>query len=89
VLVLELILIGSLTASAALCWEFAEFAIDQLLGTNVQVSLENTMIDLAMGMLGGMLLILIRARQLQVGANDLREITFDWIRGNAAFTTRT
>jgi hypothetical protein len=85
VVVLELILIGSLTASAAVCWEFAEFTKDRLLGTNVQVSLENTMIDLAMGVLGAMLFMLIRARQLRVGTSELREITFDWVRGNFAY----
>jgi hypothetical protein len=84
VVVLELILIGSLTASAAVCWELAEFTIDRLLGTNVQVSLENTMIDMAMGVLGGIFLMLIRSRQLRLGTNELREITFDWVRGQIA-----
>jgi hypothetical protein len=81
---LELLLIGSLTATAAVFWEFAEFSIDQLFGTNVQVSLANTMQDMAMGILGSIFLIAIRIRQLHIGTRELREITFDWVRGEAA-----
>lgn len=84
VALLELLLIGSLTATAAVFWEFAEFSIDQLLGTNVQLGLANTMKDLAMGILGSIFLILIRIRQLHIGTSELREITFDWARGKAA-----
>ncbi len=48
-----LILILSVTATAAVFWEFAEFIGDQLLATNIQVSLANTMQDQFMGILGG------------------------------------
>lgn len=48
-----LVLLISLTATAAIFWEFAEFTMDLLLGTNVQVSLANTMQDQFMGILGG------------------------------------
>jgi hypothetical protein len=78
---LELLLIGSLTASVAVFWEFAEFSADQLFGTNVQISLANTMQDMAMGILGAIFLISMRIRQLRVGTSELREITFDWVRG--------
>ena len=47
IVLLELILIGSLTATTAVFWEFAEFSIDQIFSRNVQVSLEGTMKDLA------------------------------------------
>jgi hypothetical protein len=83
VVLLELLLIGSLTTSAAVFWEFAEFSFDQLFGTNVQIGLANTMQDMAMGILGAILFILIRSRQLQVGSSELREITIDWIHGEA------
>jgi hypothetical protein len=83
VVLLELLLMGSLTATAAVFWEFAEFSIDQLLGMNVQLSLANTMKDMAMGILGSIVLILIRSRQLRIGTSELREITFDWVRGEA------
>lgn len=81
---LELLLVFSLTATAAVGWEFAEFSFDQLFGTNVQVSLANTMQDLAMGLSGALLFILIRSWQLQVGVSEIREFTVDWLRGKAA-----
>ena len=84
VVLLELLLIGSLTASTAVFWEFAEFSYDQLFGTNVQVSLANTMQDMAMGIIGAIVFIVIRIRQLRVGSSELREITFDWVRGESA-----
>lgn len=56
---LLLILIFSLTATAAVFWEFAEFIGDRLLGTNIQVSLANTMQDQFMGILGGATWVLI------------------------------
>lgn len=79
--VLELLLIGSLTATAAVFWEFTEFTMDQLLGTNVQVSLTNTMKDLAMGISGAILFVLIRAVKLHSGIEAVRELTLDWVRG--------
>jgi hypothetical protein len=82
--ILELLLIGSLTVTAAVFWEFAEFGADQLFGKNIQVSLENTMKDLAMGLIGAITFIAIRAKQLRVGSSDLREITKDWVEGRAA-----
>lgn len=53
--VLEHVLIVTGTATAAILWEFAEFGVDRVFGTNLQVSLANTMKDLAMGVLGGAL----------------------------------
>jgi hypothetical protein len=44
------------TAAVAVLWEFCEFTIDRLFGTNLQVSLPNTMKDLALGLLGGVVL---------------------------------
>lgn len=82
--VLELLLVGSLTASAAVFWEFAEFTSDQLFGSKVQVGLANTMKDMAVGISGAMAFIVIRARQLRVGPAELREVTNDWVRGRAA-----
>ena len=82
--VLELLLIGSLTATAAVFWEFFEFTLDQLFNSNIQISLQNTMKDLAMGVIGSIAFIAIRSRQLRVGSSELREITRDWIDGKAA-----
>lgn len=52
-IVVFLILIFSLTITAAVFWEFAEFIGDRLLDANIQVSLANTMQDQFMGALGG------------------------------------
>jgi hypothetical protein len=82
--VLELLLIGSLTTTAAVFWEFAEFSLDQLFKSNIQVSLPNTMKDLAMGIIGATTLMIIRARQLRVSSVELTEITKDWLEGKAA-----
>lgn len=83
IVLLELLLIGSLTATAAVGWEFMEFTGDQLLGSNVQIGLANTMQDMAMGILGAAAVMVVRSRQLHVGSNELREITGDWVRGMA------
>lgn len=50
---LFLVLIFSLTATSTVFWEFAEFIADQLLDTNIQISLANTMQDQLIGILGG------------------------------------
>jgi hypothetical protein len=49
---IELVLVFSLVSTVAIFWEFAEFLLDQLLGTSLQISLPNTMQDLLMGVLG-------------------------------------
>lgn len=82
--ILELLLVGSLTATVAVFWEFAEFTLDQIYGTKIQVSLANTMRDLAMGISGAILVMMVRALQLRAGAKDLKEITLEWVRGGAA-----
>jgi hypothetical protein len=82
--VLEFILIGSLTATAAVLWEFTEFTLDQIAGSHVQVSLANTMQDMALGILGAVVLIAFRARQLRAGRAELRDVAVEWIAGRAA-----
>jgi len=57
-----LLLVVCMTATAAVLWEFAEFSEDRLLGTNVQISLANTMQDQLMGLCGGIAWVLILAR---------------------------
>ncbi len=83
IVLLELVLIVSVTATAAVFWEFAEFMHDRIFGTNVQVGLVNTMRDLAMGILGGTALASVRARQLRVWLPEMREIASDWVRALA------
>lgn len=81
--VLEAILVLSLTISAAVVWEFAEFSLDTILGSNVQVSLANTMQDLAMGMLGSLVMVAIRARQTRTHQMDVRHVAQEWLTGQA------
>lgn len=47
------LLVFALTCSAAVFWEFAEFVSDRVAGTSAQVSLEDTLLDLALGIVGG------------------------------------
>jgi len=60
-----LVLIFSLTATATVFWEFVEFIGDQLLGTNIQISLANTMQDQLMGILGGATYVFIYFKQFE------------------------
>jgi hypothetical protein len=63
--VVFLALIFSLTATASVFWEFAEFIGDQLLHTNLQISLANTMQDQLMGVLGGATWVLIHFKKFE------------------------
>lgn len=63
-----LALIFSITATATVFWEFAEFMTDQWLNTNLQVSLANTMQDQFMGILGGVVWLHIVFKKLQLAA---------------------
>lgn len=63
--VVLLVLIFSLTATATVFWEFAEFIGDQLLDTNIQISLANTMQDQFMGILGGATWVLIYFKKFE------------------------
>lgn len=51
-------LLLGLVSTTALFWEFAEFLADTCFGTGCQLSLEDTLLDLLLGMLGGMLFLL-------------------------------
>ncbi len=84
VVLLELLLVMALTATTAVFWEFAEFTDDRLFGTNIQISLANTMQDLAMGILGAAVFAAIRARQLAVAFDEVKEIASDWIGGRTS-----
>src|SRR6185436_439266 len=44
----------ALTCTASVFWEFAEFFSDLLLGTHAQLSLGDTLLDMALGTAGGL-----------------------------------
>jgi hypothetical protein len=64
------ILLISITATAAVLWEFMEFTGDQLFHTNIQVSLANTMQDQFMGILGGLTLAFLNWRSQVLQKNN-------------------
>jgi hypothetical protein len=56
---LDLLSFG-MTCAIALGWEFSEFLADRIFGTNVQLSLGNTMRDLFLGVTGALLFLTTR-----------------------------
>ena len=46
--------------TASVFWEFGEFTLDSCLGTHIQIDLDDTMSDMAFGILGGVLFLLRR-----------------------------
>jgi hypothetical protein len=52
----------SLTSVATVIWEFGEFTLDSLFGTVAQASLEDTMLDMFLGLVGGTALIVFLSR---------------------------
>ena len=57
------LLILALTGCAAILWEFAEFTTDQLGLTRAQAGLEDTLLDIALGLAGGLLFVTLSARR--------------------------
>jgi len=56
----EAVVVIGLTITAAVGWEFAEYVSDNLLGTHLQHGLDDTMRDMAFGILGGLVFVLVR-----------------------------
>ena len=52
----------TLTATAAVIWEFGEFTLDFFFRTMAQIGLEDTMLDMFLGLVGGTALIVFLAR---------------------------
>lgn len=46
-------LLFALTATAAVFWEFGEFLVDHFFGTRMQLGLEDTLLDMFLGIVGG------------------------------------
>ncbi|MCH7761940.1 hypothetical protein IIA15_11170 [candidate division TA06 bacterium] len=57
---LRFTLLFSLTATTAVFWEFAEFISDLTLGTQSQLGLKDTLLDMALGIMGGLVLLAVR-----------------------------
>ena len=56
----ERVLVFALVGLAAVVWEFAELLSDRLLGTSLLRSLEDTLVDLLFGLIGGGAYLLVR-----------------------------
>lgn len=52
---LQILILIALTALAAVAWEFFEYALDATVRTAMQASVNDTMKDMAMGLLGAIL----------------------------------
>jgi hypothetical protein len=50
----QALLVFALTCTATVFWEFAEFLSDRLFGTRAQLGLEDTLLDMALGVAGGL-----------------------------------
>ena len=61
--VVEFVCVAGLTTTVAVAWEFAEFFTDTFLGTHAQLGLEDTLLDLALGMIGGVSYLIVAMRK--------------------------
>ena len=50
---LRLVLVFGVVSTAAVCWEYMEYAADRLFRTTMQLGLEDTLLDMVLGMAGG------------------------------------
>ena len=61
--VLYPVTVFGLTCVAAVVWEFAEFLMDRRFGTHSQPSLDDTLLDLLMGMSGGIVFLALQYKR--------------------------
>ncbi len=60
---IRLLFLASLLTSSAVGWEFVEFVSDRVLDTGAQVGLEDTLLDMFLGIVGGLCCIgVVRVR---------------------------
>ena len=71
----HLVLVISLTATASVFWEFAEFTSDALFGTHAQLDLDDTLLDMALGIAGGAAYVLMSWKQGVLGVPALLRAT--------------
>jgi hypothetical protein len=72
--VVELILVFSLVCTAAVFWEFAEFAADRIINTHSQRGLEDTLADMLMGIIGGALYLAASIGRRRVDSKKNRKV---------------
>jgi hypothetical protein len=64
----EVVFVVSLTATSSVLWEFAEFTSDAVFGTHAQLGLEDTLLDMAMGITGGLSYAVMSWKRGSLGA---------------------
>ena len=75
----EFVFVVSVTATASIVWEFAEFTSDFMFGTRAQLGLDDTLFDMALGIAGGLSYAVMSWRQGTLGVvapvyvNETRE----------------
>jgi len=57
----------ALTSTSTVFWEFAEFFSDRLVGTHAQLGLGDTLLDMALGIAGGLTYLAMAARLRTLG----------------------
>jgi hypothetical protein len=60
----------ALTCTATVFWEFAEFFSDRLFGTRAQLGLEDTLLDMALGVAGGLSFLASSHQRATLGVPD-------------------
>jgi hypothetical protein len=60
----------ALTCTATVFWEFAEFFSDRLFGTRAQLGLEDTLLDMALGVAGGLAYLASSYQRATLGVPD-------------------
>jgi len=70
--IIKVIFIFSLTCTITVLWEFAEFTLDHIIAHNVQLGLDDTLLDMLLGIVGAIIFLagihcfrLIKAKSLQ------------------------
>ena len=63
----QALLVFSLTGTATVFWEFAEFVSDRVFGTRAQLGLEDTLLDMALGVAGGIAYLLSAYQRATLG----------------------
>ncbi len=72
--IIMLVLIVSLVTTGAVCWEIYEWLSDAYLGTHFQLTLDDTLKDLVLGLAGG---IVCTSMMLASGAYEMLSVQGD------------
>jgi hypothetical protein len=71
----QFVFVVGLTTTASTFWEFAEFTSDTLFGTHAQLGLEDTLLDMSLGIAGGTSYVLMSWRQGVLGLVTPLQVT--------------